>query len=143
MLPHCSEYSKDHFSKDDLYAPRQSIQARNGGEHTKAAMIRTDKYKYVHRLQEEDEFYILSEGENSNHIHDPAYADEIANFLSASVPGFVPLLLLGMVFCGILGSELDSRLNRRMNERTATRAFEGAMLLVMGFSVYNDYKFVL
>ena len=47
-------------------------------------------------------------------------------------------LLLGMVFCGIVGSELGSRLNRRMNEKTATRAFEGAMLLVMGLSV-NDF----
>ena len=41
-------------------------------------MIRTEKYKYVRRLQEEDEFYILAEGENRNRIHDPAWAGEIA-----------------------------------------------------------------
>lgn len=66
----------------------------------------------------------------------------LKTFLSASVPAFAPLLLLGMVFCGILGSELGSRLNSRLNEKTATRAFEGAMLLVMGISVYNFCQFL-
>ena len=75
---HCSEFQPERFSRADLYAPRQSIQARNTGEHTKAAMIRTEKYKYVHRLQEDDEFYVMDEGENINHIDDPAYSDEIA-----------------------------------------------------------------
>lgn len=66
----------------------------------------------------------------------------VKTFLSASVPGFVPQLLLGMVFCGILGSELGGRLNRRLTEESATRAFEAAMLLVMGISVYNIGKYL-
>lgn len=66
----------------------------------------------------------------------------LKTILSASVPVFAPLLLLGMIFCGILGSELGSRLNRRLNEKTASRAFETAMLLVMGLSVYNFCQFL-
>ena len=99
---HCAEYSKEHFSRDDLYAPRQSIQARNNGEHTKAAMIRTEKYKYIHRLQEEDEFYILSEGENDNHIHDPAYADEIARHRAYMLDWY-------MQTCDLVPKEPDDR----------------------------------
>lgn len=66
----------------------------------------------------------------------------LKTFLSASVPLFTPLLLLGMVFCGILGSELGSRLNTRLNEKAATKAFEASMLLVMGICVYNFCQFL-
>ncbi len=43
------------------------------GTHTKAAMIRSKEYKYVLRLYEKDEFYVLSEGERRNRIDEEAY----------------------------------------------------------------------
>ena len=66
----------------------------------------------------------------------------VKTVLSASVPHFAPMLLLGMVFCGILGSELGGCLNSILNEKTATRAFRIALLLVMGISMYNFYQFL-
>lgn len=75
---HCTEEVESYFGiKADDYAPRITVQQRPTGEHTKAAMLRTKDYKYVLRLEEEDEFYVLPD-ENRNRIHDPAYQDTIA-----------------------------------------------------------------
>ena len=62
------------------YWPRLVLQAQEGPEHTKAAMIRTKEYKYVHRLYESDELYDLraDPGEQRNRIGDPALADALA-----------------------------------------------------------------
>ncbi len=48
-------------NKEGLYWPRGSLQSGEGDgfEYTKAAMIRTERYKYVHRLYEMDELYDL------------------------------------------------------------------------------------
>jgi arylsulfatase A-like enzyme len=66
--------------QDFLYWPRMSLQQGEGPEHTKATMCRTDRYKYVHRLYEQDELYDLLEdpGELRNRIHDPALAIVLA-----------------------------------------------------------------
>lgn len=62
---------------------------------------------------------------------------------SGQIPA-VPLgLLAGMVLFGILGSELGRILNRSLSECRTTLLFEGAMVLVMGISVYNFLKFML
>ena len=60
----------------DHYYPRLSLQAKEDGTHGKAVMLRTDKFKYVRRLQEPDEFYDLAQGESVNLIDNPAYAGE-------------------------------------------------------------------
>jgi len=67
-------------SPEGLYWPRLSLQAREGPEHTKAAMIRTRRYKYVRRLYETDELYDLRSdpGEEHNRIDDPALAGVLA-----------------------------------------------------------------
>lgn len=66
-------------NEDSLYWPRLSIQASNGTEHLKAVMIRTDKYKYVKRLYEKDEFYDLEIDpfELVNRIENNYYSDII------------------------------------------------------------------
>lgn len=74
---HCSEYNAEQFNAKDHYAPRQLLQAREDGTHTKAVMIRTSQYKYVYRLEEQDEFYDLALGERRNLIHELQYADEV------------------------------------------------------------------
>lgn len=68
-------------STDGLYWPRMHLQAQDDGpEHSKATMIRTERFKYVHRLYEEDELYDLVEdsAEVHNRIHDPALASDLA-----------------------------------------------------------------
>jgi hypothetical protein len=59
-----------------LYWPRLSWQQAEGPEHTKAVMCRTQKYKYVRRLYEQDELYDLEldPHELINRIADPEYA---------------------------------------------------------------------
>lgn len=61
-------------SKSFLYWPRMSLQAQDEGpEHTKATMIRTERYKFVHRLYELNELYDLQTdpAELQNRINDP------------------------------------------------------------------------
>ncbi len=61
-----------------LYWPRMHLQQQDDGpEHTKATMIRTERYKYVHRLYEKDELYDLQTDPNEldNRINDSALTD--------------------------------------------------------------------
>ncbi len=64
-----------------LYWPRVDLQTSEGPEHTKAVMCRTDDYKYVRRLYEQDELYDLraDPGELRNRVDDPALAGVLAS----------------------------------------------------------------
>ena len=62
--------------------------------------------------------------------------------VSSGIPTVNLLVLLGMVCCGVLGSELGRRINKRLDERGATFLFEGAMVLVMMINVYNIVRFL-
>ena len=68
----CSEHN-NLLNENDIYAPRILLQMKEDGTHTKAAMIRSKEYKYVLRLYEKDEFYVLSEGERVNRIDEEKY----------------------------------------------------------------------
>ena len=59
-----------------------------------------------------------------------------------SVPPFPWAILLGMVLLSIAGSEAGRRINKTIDNRQATLWLEGAMVLVMGISVYNIVKFL-
>ena len=68
-------------SKTHLYWPRMHLQQQDDGpEHSKATMIRTKRYKYVHRLYEQDELYDLQAdpSELDNRIDDPTLADTLS-----------------------------------------------------------------
>ncbi len=63
---------------EGLYWPRLQWQQQDDGpEHTKATMCRTQDYKYVYRLYEQDELYDLRNdpGEQHNRINDPGLSD--------------------------------------------------------------------
>lgn len=67
-------------AKTHLYWPRMHLQQQDDGpEHTKAAMIRSERYKYVQRLYEQDELYDLETDptEVDNRIEDAALAQEL------------------------------------------------------------------
>ena len=64
-----------------LYWPRVELQSHEDGPyHSKAAMCRTKRFKYVRRLYESDELYDLADDplELDNRIDDPALAGEAA-----------------------------------------------------------------
>ena len=70
---HCMEKeSSSHQVPEGLYWPRVDLQ-KQIPEHTKAVMCRTQQYKYVRRLYEQDELYDLKEDpfELNNRIEDP------------------------------------------------------------------------
>jgi arylsulfatase A-like enzyme len=74
---HCAELdSPGAHDLDNLYWPRVSAQQENDGKHTKATMCRTADWKFVRRLDEEDELYDLRRDpqELVNLIHDPNVA---------------------------------------------------------------------
>lgn len=98
---HCSE--KNLFTGEDaIYSPRLLLQMKEDGTHTKTAMIRSDDYKYIMRLYEKDEFYVLSEGESVNRIDDARYKEIIARMKEE-------LLLWYMKTCDTVPQKYDDR----------------------------------
>ena len=78
---HCMErQSASSLHPKGLYWPRVALQQSEGPEHTKAAMCRDRRFKYVRRLYESDELYDLRADpqELVNRIDDPALAGEAA-----------------------------------------------------------------
>lgn len=79
---HCDEFHE--FGEKGIpifhpYWPRLSAQT-NDVAHGKGTMLRTDRFKYVARLYENDEFYDLEKDPDElvNEIDNPAYSAEIA-----------------------------------------------------------------
>jgi arylsulfatase A-like enzyme len=72
---HCKELEVQR-TPELMYYPRLKYQWEEGPEHTKAIMIRTDRYKYVRRLYESDELYDLNTDptELVNRVKEPEYA---------------------------------------------------------------------
>ncbi|KXA94811.1 arylsulfatase [candidate division MSBL1 archaeon SCGC-AAA259E19] len=72
---HCMEL-ESMASPKSLYWPRLSLQKKQP-EHSKAVMVRTQRYKYVRRLYEKDELYDLEKDpeELENRIDDPSLND--------------------------------------------------------------------
>jgi arylsulfatase A-like enzyme len=72
--------STSHQAPQGLYWPRVGLQSREGPEHTKAVMCRTQTHKYVRRLYEKDELYDLVNDpqELQNQIENPIYAGILA-----------------------------------------------------------------
>ena len=92
----------------DDYEPRMKMQQSDGPEHTKAAMVRTDTYKYVKRLYESDEFYALAEDadERINRISDERFSDAIAMMKDR-------LLTWYQETCDVVPHNEDSRFSER------------------------------
>lgn len=93
------------LNPEGLYYPRVGLQAVDDAPyHTKAAMCRTNNYKYTMRLYEPDELYDLRNdpGETTNVIDEPAYA-EIARQLKDR------LLTWYMETCDVVPRQTDQR----------------------------------
>lgn len=89
---HCKELqSRRHGGGDGMYWPRLSLQWEDGPEHSKATMCRTDRFKYVNRLYENDELYDLRSdpAELNNRIDDPAMADVLSEMKTRMLNWYV------------------------------------------------------
>ncbi|MEE4193638.1 MAG: sulfatase-like hydrolase/transferase [Anaerolineae bacterium] len=93
------------LNPDGLYYPRVGLQAVDDRPyHSKAAMCRTNDFKYTLRLYEQDELYDLCKdpGETTNVINDPVYA-AVARQLKDR------LLLWYMETCDVVPRDTDLR----------------------------------
>jgi arylsulfatase A-like enzyme len=109
---HCSENAvfddKGGVPAEFEYYPRIKTQADNIA-HTKATMIRSERYKYIRRLYESDEFYDLENDpqELHNAIDNPEYKEIILNMK-------LEMLEWYQETCDIVPFEQDNRFNKNM-----------------------------
>lgn len=77
----------------------------------KATMCRSERYKYVKRLYEKDEFYDLEKDPNErvNEIDNPGYENEIAKMRAE-------LLEFYQDTCDVVPFEKDGRMEREFME---------------------------
>lgn len=94
----------ENLNENDRYYPRLSIQASEDGSHGKAVMFRTDKFKYIRRLQEKDEFYLLENGESVNLIDNAEYSDKIDFAKKQMLDWFIST-------CDTVPKQIDSRIS--------------------------------
>ena len=65
----------------------------------------------------------------------------LRTLLVSGVPMLDPIVLTGMIISAVAASEIGRQIHRRLDEHRATLCLEGAMLLIMGISVYNIFRF--
>lgn len=65
-----------------------------------------------------------------------------ATVLSDNIPDLSPVLLCGMILCGVIGGEAGGRINRKLSEQRVTVLFEASMFLVMAICVYNMARYI-
>lgn len=68
-------------------------------------------------------------------------ASALKTVLIDGAPTIRSTVLLGMMIAGVVGSEIGRLINRKIDNRQATICLEGAMLLIMGISMYNIVQF--
>lgn len=68
-------------------------------------------------------------------------ASTLQTLLGSGAPQIDFLLLAGMIIVAVAASEVGRRIHRRIDERQATLCLEGAMVLIMGISIYNMFKY--
>ena len=74
-------------------------------------------------------------------IFNQSRAGTLKKLLAGDVPDILIPILVGMILCGVAGSEVGGRLNRRLSEENVTRLFQWSMVLVLGINLYNMFRF--
>jgi len=69
-------------------------------------------------------------------------ASTLKTVFSGNIPAFDPMVLVLMIIVGILGNEMGRKLSKKLDDKTATRCFEWAMVLIMLINVYNIAKYI-
>ncbi|MDO4460515.1 MAG: sulfite exporter TauE/SafE family protein [Clostridia bacterium] len=68
-------------------------------------------------------------------------ASVLKSVMSGGVPAFNPVMLIGMVLCAIIATEIGRKINKKIDNSQATKLLEGAMVLIMMINLYNIWKF--
>lgn len=69
-------------------------------------------------------------------------ASTLTTIFTKGLPEFSVWILVGMALLGIAGSELGRRINKKIDDKIATKCLEGIMVFIMAINVYNICKFL-
>ncbi|MDD6212848.1 MAG: TSUP family transporter [Clostridiales bacterium] len=68
-------------------------------------------------------------------------ASTLQTVFTTGAPQLDPVLMAGMIAVALAASEVGRKINRKISERQAVFCLESAMILIMGISIYNMFKF--
>lgn len=66
----------------------------------------------------------------------------LITIFTGTVPAVSPLLLVGMVLCGIAGSAVGRKINAKISSATVDKLFMGLMCVIIGICFYNMNQFM-
>lgn len=70
------------------------------------------------------------------------FSNLLVTIITATVPAFNPVLLVGMVVAGVTGAEAGRRLNRKLDDRAVDTLFRGLTVIIMTLCVYNFFQYM-
>lgn len=66
----------------------------------------------------------------------------LMTILTHTVPAVSPVLLIGMILCGIFGSAVGRGINSKISSDVVDKLFMGLMCVIIGICFYNMYRFI-
>lgn len=66
----------------------------------------------------------------------------VITIVTGTVPQVSPVLLVGMIFCGLLGSAVGRKINARISSHVVDRLFMGLMGIIILICFYNIVQFL-
>ena len=70
-------------------------------------------------------------------------ASLLQTLLTGTLPLFSGRMLVGMVLCAVIGSELGGIINEKLTDRAITRLFECTMAAILCINLYNIWSYLL
>ena len=68
-------------------------------------------------------------------------ASVLKSAISGGIPEFNPIILIGMMLCAIISTEIGRKINKKIDNNQATKLLEGAMVLIMCINAFNVFRF--
>ncbi len=69
-------------------------------------------------------------------------ASVLKSAISGGIPSFNPVILIIMMLCAIISTEIGRKINKKIDNAQATKLLEGAMVLIMIINAFNIHKFL-
>jgi len=62
--------------------------------------------------------------------------------VTGTVPSFEPILLIGMIICGVGGGMIGRKVNKKIKDVFVSKLLIIVMILIIGINIYNSIKFL-
>lgn len=66
----------------------------------------------------------------------------VITIVTGTVPSVSPILLIGMILCGLLGSAVGRKINAKISSDVVDKLFMGLMCVIIAICFYNMYQFL-